>query len=32
MAYGFIIAPDEELAIVTVIGLCLRAITKEPLV
>jgi hypothetical protein len=31
MAYGFVISPEEELALVTVIGLALRAITSKPL-
>jgi hypothetical protein len=31
MAYGFVLAPEEELGILAVIGLVLRAFTKEGL-
>lgn len=31
MVAGFVIAPEEELAIVAVIGLVLRVLTSQPL-
>ena len=31
MVAGFVISPDEELALVAVVGLVLRAFTSQPL-
>jgi len=29
--YGFVIAPEEQVAVIAIINLVLRAITKKPL-